>query len=92
MVLAPEPRAPAEAPQVTSVRPRGNGTLTVATPGGWGLVFLGSRSLGEAPGVFTVPAGSHTIQIQPFGRGERIRRRVVVRENGTARVSVPVGG
>lgn len=94
VVLAPEPaRAPrAEAPQEASARPRGNGTLTVATPGGWGLVFLGSRSLGEAPGVFTVPAGSHTIQIQPFGRGERIRRRVVVRENGTARVSVPVGG
>ena len=90
----PEPtRAPSPAPaEAASTRPRGNGTLTVATPGGWGLVFLGSRSLGEAPGVFTVPAGSHTIQIQPFGRGERIRRRVVVRENGTARVSVPVGG
>lgn len=69
-------------------RPRGEGTVTVATPGGWALVFLGNRQLGEAPGVFTLPAGAHTLFIQPFGRGDRIRRRVVVREGSTARLTV----
>ncbi len=80
----------AEARRRSSRAAHGSGRLTVATPGGWALVFLGPRRLGEAPGVFTIPAGAQTISIQPFGRGTRVRRRVVVRADGVARISVPV--
>jgi hypothetical protein len=71
-------------------RPRGRGTLTVATPGGWALVFVGSRRLGEAPGTFELPAGPVSLSIQPFGRGDRVRRRVVIPADRTVRVSIPV--
>jgi serine/threonine protein kinase len=69
---------------------RGPGTLTIATPGGWGIAYLGGRQLGEVPGVFRVPGGEQTIQIAPFGQGPRIRRRVNVPEGGTANLSVPL--
>jgi serine/threonine-protein kinase len=70
--------------------PRGAGTVNVATPGGWGLVFLGRRRLGEAPGSFRVPAGTHVLGVQPFGEGPVRRRRVRVRTDRTVHVSVPV--
>src|SRR5690606_1884045 len=88
------PRArvrPRAAPTPQPRAERAPGTLTVATPGGWGMVYLGSRQLGEAPGVFRLPAGRHTISIAPFGRSERVRRTVVVPADGTARISVPLG-
>ncbi|MDQ3036312.1 MAG: hypothetical protein M3Y87_28185 [Myxococcota bacterium] len=70
--------------------PRGRGIVSVATPGGWALVYRGDRMIGEAPGTFPMPAGTTTLRIQPFGRGQSIRRRVRVPASGTVRVSVPV--
>lgn len=70
-------------------RPR-RGTVNVATPGGWAIVFAGGRRIGEAPGTFTLPVGTRNIEIQPFGRGAKIRRSVRVRSGGRTRVSVPV--
>jgi hypothetical protein len=97
-VVAPAPiqaPAPIEAPApiaepVEREEARGRGTVTVATPGGWALVYRGNRRLGEAPGTFELPAGNQTIGVQPFGRGDIRRRRVRVPANGTVRVSIPV--
>jgi eukaryotic-like serine/threonine-protein kinase len=89
---AQQDNSPTSVPITRPPRAGRPGTLTVATPGGWALVFLGNRRLGEAPGVFSVPAGTHTIYLQPFGTGPRMRRRVVVPEGGTARISVPLRG
>ncbi|MBX3274594.1 MAG: protein kinase [Sandaracinaceae bacterium] len=86
---APEPAAERDRPR--PARALAPGTVTVATPGGWAHVYLGGRLLGEAPGVFSVPAGRQTLSIAPFGRaGSRLRRTVEVPEGGAARVSVPV--
>ncbi len=71
-------------------RARGRGTVRVATPGGWAIVYADGRRLGEAPGSFRLRAGSATLEIQPFGRGHRIRRRVSVQPNQTTRVSVAI--
>lgn len=71
-------------------RSRGEGTVTIVTPGGWALVYRGRARLGEAPGTFRLPAGRHTLGVQPFGRGDIQRRRVRVRRDETLRLSIPV--
>ena len=76
----------AEAPTTAS----GPGTVTIATPGGWAVVYESGQRLGDAPGTFTLPAGTHTLDVQPFGRGDRSHHRVQVGAGATARVVVPV--
>jgi serine/threonine-protein kinase len=68
----------------------GPGTVTIATPGGWAVVYEGRERLGDAPGTFSLPAGPHTLDVQPFGRGDRSHHRVQVGAGATARVVVPV--
>jgi tRNA A-37 threonylcarbamoyl transferase component Bud32 len=89
-VQAPPEVAADPEPAEQEAEPRGRGTVTIATPGGWALVYRGQRRLGEAPGTFELPSGSQAIGIQPFGRGEIRRQRVRVPAGGTVRVSVPV--
>jgi len=68
----------------------GPGTVSVATPGGWAVVYESGQRLGDAPGTFSLSAGSHTLDVQPFGRGERLRRRVRVTAGETSRIVIPV--
>ena len=67
------------------------GSLNVVTPGGWAEVWLRGRKLGQSPGRFALPAGTHTLEVRPFGRGPGQRVRVVVRSGATERLSVPIG-
>jgi serine/threonine-protein kinase len=68
----------------------GPGSVSVATPGGWAVVYESGTRLGDAPGTFSLPAGTHTLEVQPFGRGERLRRRVRVSAGETSRLVIPV--
>ncbi len=68
----------------------GPGTVSVATPGGWAVVYESGTRIGDAPGTFSLPAGAHTLEVQPFGRGERLRRRVRVSAGETSRLVIPV--
>ena len=68
----------------------GPGSVSVATPGGWAVVYESGTRLGDAPGTFSLPAGAHTLEVQPFGRGERLRRRVRVNVGETSRLVIPV--
>ena len=78
--------APAREEEASERRePRGRGTLSVVTTGGWALVYRGRTRLGEAPGTFSLPAGTHVIGIQPLGRGEIRRFRVHVTAGETTR-------
>jgi hypothetical protein len=80
------PAAPAREEEASERRePRGRGTLSVVTTGGWALVYRGRTRLGEAPGTFSLPAGTHVIGIQPLGRGEIRRFRVHVTAGETTR-------
>ncbi len=83
-------RVPRMRPRAMSMEAVGEGTLHVVTPGGWGIVRWRGRTLGEAPGSFRLPSGSHRIEVRPFGRGPAISRRVSIRPARTARVSVSV--
>jgi serine/threonine-protein kinase len=82
------PEATPDEPPATT--PQGRGSLHVATPGGWALVYRGRQRLGETPGTFTLPAGPQDVGIQPFGEGPIRRRRVVVPAGGIARLSLPI--
>lgn len=70
----------------------GEGQINLVTPGGWAIVRFRGRRIGQTPGQFTLPAGSHILELQPFGEGARRRVRVNVARDATRRVSVPVGG
>lgn len=78
------------APPVVSRAPRGTGTLSIATPGGWADVYLGDRQLGRAPGQVVVPAGRSVLRLLPFGHEPSRRVVVQVEADGTSRVVVPV--
>ena len=65
---------------------RGKGTVAIATPGAWAYVYFRGKREGTAPVRITLPAGSQTIQIQPCGKGARIRRTVKVKANQTVRL------
>ena len=86
----PEGDAP-DSPSIRRVPMRTRrGTVNVATPGGWAVVFADGQRIGEAPGSFALPAGNHGVEIQPFGRGAKIRRTVRVRPGVRSRISVSV--
>jgi serine/threonine protein kinase len=88
--IEPANVAPTEPELADRAEPARSGRLQVATPGGWALVFRGRTRLGEAPGTFVLPAGTHDVGIQPHGEGPVRRRRVVVPPGGTARLSIPI--
>lgn len=64
------------------------GEVVVTVAGGWAVVYLGNRRLGDAPGRWSLPAGRHTLRIQRDGEGPRMRRRVVVRPGQSTTVRV----
>ena len=69
--------------------PRGSGTVLYGAVGGWATVRAeGHGVLGRTPGRAELPTGPHTLEFTPPGTGPPIRQRVVVRRNGTHRVSV----
>jgi hypothetical protein len=56
-----------------------NGTVVIGAAGGWADVFLGSRRLGTTPVVATLPPGTHTLTVYPFGKGPAQRSRIEVK-------------
>jgi serine/threonine protein kinase len=69
----------------------GEGGLAVVTPGGWANVYDGSgRFLGQTPLNTTLPAGTHTLQLRPFGQPPAVRVQVTITPGATARVRHPL--
>jgi serine/threonine-protein kinase len=69
----------------------GEGGLAVVTPGGWANVYDGAgRYLGQTPLNTTLPAGSHTLQLRPFGQPPAVRVPVTITPGTTARVRHPL--
>ncbi|MBX3247588.1 MAG: serine/threonine protein kinase [Myxococcales bacterium] len=85
---APSASPPSAAATMASATARGAGTVNVAVPGGWAIVYRGRTRLGEAPGSFSLPAGTQQIGVQPFGEGPIQRRSVDVPAGGVVRLSV----
>ncbi len=86
---------PAEHRITTPTSPAGtastaSGVVNVVTPGGWADVVLAGRVVGRTPRQVTLPAGTHTLELRPFGRTPGERVEVVVEAGGTARVVRPV--
>jgi hypothetical protein len=55
------------------------GQVLLGVVGGWADVFLGNRRLGTTPLVVSLPAGTHTLTLYPFGKPPALRSRVEVR-------------
>ncbi|MFK7985996.1 MAG: serine/threonine protein kinase [Sandaracinaceae bacterium] len=95
---APERAPPAEprsAPRdpASETRPRhsnATGTVAVVATGGWADIYVGGQPQGRTPRRLVLPVGRQLLELRPFGGTERIRRRVVIRREGTARLSVPL--
>jgi serine/threonine-protein kinase len=64
------------------------GRLTIVTPDGWADVYSDGRRLGPTPLATTLPAGTHTLVLRPFGREPSKRIRVEIEPGGTTRRSV----
>lgn len=69
---------------------RAQGTVQVATPGGWATVRLRGRVLGNTPLRAELPAGTHVLQVSPYGRGPVQRVTVRVRAGEVVRVRHPI--
>jgi hypothetical protein len=84
--------APARAGRRARPRPQpaDHGTVVIATPGGWGDVYLGARRLGRAPGVFQVPPGRSVLRVLPLGREPARQVTVQVAAGGTTRAVVSI--
>jgi hypothetical protein len=63
-----------------------DGTVAISTPGGWARVYADGRLLGETPLRAQLPAGSHTLEIRPFGQPPGQQRVVQVRGGAVSRV------
>ena len=73
---APTPRQAEKAPAATPAK----GTLVVVTPGGWGNVYDSSgRFLGPTPLRVQLPAGTHRLQLRPFGQPPPVPLTAVVK-------------
>jgi len=68
-----------------------NGTVAIGASGGWADVFLGTRRLGTTPVVATLPAGSHTLTVYPFGKGPAQRSRVEVKAGAQTKHKIDLG-
>ncbi len=64
------------------------GTVSVATPGVWADIYLGTRKLGTTPARLSVPAGIHTLRLRRFGTGPDVVRRVIVEPGAAVRLKV----
>jgi len=69
----------------------GTGTVTVSTPGGWADIVLNGRHIGRTPDSLTLPAGTHTLTLIPFGRDPARTQTVTVRPGAASRVVVRLG-
>ena len=88
MVVAPTPMT-----TQMSDEPAEPGRVVIFTPGGWANVYDESgRFLGQSPTTVTLPAGTHRLQLRPFGQPPARRVRVNVPAGGTTRVVQTVGG
>jgi serine/threonine protein kinase len=66
------------------------GSVSIATPGGWADVYVGSRKLGTTPGRFELPVGTHTLRIRPFGKQPEQTRRVEVSRDEAVKLKLPL--
>jgi serine/threonine-protein kinase len=93
--LGRDRRRPTRSPE-TSLEPvrdvavAQTGAVNVVTPGGWADVVVDGRVVGRTPRRITLPAGTRTLELRPFGRMPGDRIEVVVEPGGTARVVRPV--
>ncbi len=66
------------------------GSVSVATPGGWADVYVGSKKLGTSPGRFELPVGTHTLRLRPFGKTPEITKRIEVSQDQAVKLKVPL--
>ncbi|MBX7195690.1 MAG: protein kinase [Sandaracinaceae bacterium] len=67
--------------------PRGEGAVSLVVTDGWADVYEGAQRLGQTPLRVSLPEGTHTLELRPFGSGAPRRVRVEVHANETTRVS-----
>ncbi len=77
-------------PETTTAAPPQEGRVNVVTPGGWADIVVSGRVLGRTPRQITLPVGTRTIELRPFGRTPGDHVEVVVEPGETARVVRPV--
>ena len=89
---SPEPPAAAdeESDRPDARRLRGTGRVNVVTPGGWATVYTRGRRIGQTPLQASLPAGTHRLELRPFGRRPGREVRVRVEPGRTRAVSIPV--
>jgi serine/threonine-protein kinase len=81
-------RENAMAAREENAAPQAPGRVTIVTPDGWADVYSDGRRLGPTPLATTLPAGTHTLVLRPFGREPSKRIRVEIEPGGTTRRSV----
>ncbi len=86
--VAPPSATGSSQPSASLTRPS-IGWVSVATVGGWGEVWEGSRRLGQTPVRVQLSAGDHVLRIVPTEGAER-RMPVTVVAGETSRLVVPL--
>ncbi|MEZ4288316.1 MAG: PEGA domain-containing protein [Polyangiales bacterium] len=66
----------------------GSGKVNVVTQGGWAEIYLKGQKLGTTPRKLTLPAGTHRLQLMPFGEGPAKTVSVTIVADTTKKVSV----
>ncbi len=64
------------------------GTVNVVTPPGWAEIFVRGARVGRSPTSITLPAGTTTVRLVPYGTGAPIERSVTVEAGATTRLVV----
>ena len=62
--------------------------MNVVTPPGWAEIFVRGARVGRSPTAITLPAGTTTVRLVPYGTGAPIERSVTVEPGGTTRLVV----
>ncbi|MFO0683172.1 MAG: serine/threonine-protein kinase [Sandaracinus sp.] len=76
-------------PRTSTSAPSGApGTVNVVTPPGWAEIFVRGARVGRSPTAITLPAGTTTVRLVPYGTGAPIERSVTVEPGGTTRLVV----
>jgi serine/threonine protein kinase len=81
-------RERAPTPSGAETRAAGRGWLRVSTRPSWAEVMLGGRKLDVTPCRVQLPAGSHTITLVNHALGKSVRRRVVIRGDREAELTI----
>jgi len=68
------------------------GQIFVGVRGGWGSILVDGQPMGQTPRQLTVPAGTHRVEIRPFGTGAPERRTVVVEPGRSQRIVIDAPG